>query len=82
MLTQLLGLFQTMVPVSRFDPPVAWWLSWGFAGLGKVAAISNPLLYGFAPVWYSVLASFVATASQSAIGLQLVLRITGRARQD
>ena len=74
LLMQLLGLFTMMLPVSRFAPAVAWQLAWAFAIVAGLCAIDIPVLYVTVPVKWSYLASYMASAAQAAVLLEIMLR--------
>jgi hypothetical protein len=70
---QLLNLFTMMLPVSRFAPAVAWRLAWAFAIVAGLCTIATPVLYVTVPVGWSVLASYMASAAQAAVVLEVML---------
>ena len=74
MLMQLLSLFTMMLPVSRFAPAVAWRLAWAFATVAGVCAVAAPVLYVTLPVGWSLLVSYMASAFQAAVLLQVILK--------
>ena len=73
MIMQLLNLFTMMLPVSRFTPAVAWRLAWAFAALAGICAVGTPVLYVMLPVGWSLVISYIASAAQAAVVLQVML---------
>lgn len=73
MLMQLLSLFTMMFPISRFARAAAWRLAWAFATAAGVCAIAAPILYVTLPVGWSLLVSYMASAFQAGVVLQVML---------
>ena len=71
---QLLNLFTMMFPVSRFAPAAAWRLAWAFTAVSGAGTIAAPFLYITVAVGWSLIVSFMASAAQAAVVLQIVLK--------
>ena len=76
---QVLGLATTalisLVPRLRRPPTLVWpkLLTWTIAILGLGCALSAPVLYVYVRLMYSALLSFLASAAQACMVLQLAL---------
>ncbi|KAG9229268.1 hypothetical protein BJ875DRAFT_523889 [Amylocarpus encephaloides] len=50
---------------------MAWFWTWGMAGISTICALASPLLYVYVPTEWSALVSFVESAFQCFVTLQL-----------
>ena len=73
MLMHLLNLFTMMLPISRFAPVLAWRLAWAFAFIAGVGTIGTPIVYVTVSIGRSLLVSYMASAAQAAVVLQVML---------